>query len=323
MDRGRPLSAARVRPARRAASSTTCRPPTRRATWTCCAPRSATGASRYVGYSYGSYLGVTYANLFPRQGPRRSSSTACSTRSHGRPAAAGRRRRLPFSTRLRSDAGAQATLNEFFRLCDAGGDACAFSGDAAARYAALAQRLRGGAGRDHLPGRHDRSCSTTPTSSASRSGRCTTRRRGPTSPLLLADVEAQVCARAGSAPGSSGLYQRDSTGLHADDAACASTSRRTTRIFVEGFPGVAVLGQRQPGRLRRLVDRRGERPTRSSATSGAIWTWAASICAEWRGFDRDRYMGPFTRSDGQPDPASSATRSIRPLATRARRSSTG
>ena len=28
---------------------------------------------------------------------------------------------MPFSTRLRSDAGAQATLDEFFRLCDAAG----------------------------------------------------------------------------------------------------------------------------------------------------------------------------------------------------------
>src|SRR5207244_3203216 len=49
---------------------------------------------------------------------------------------------LPFSTRLRSHAGALATLNEFFRLCDAGGANCAFSGNAATRFAALANRLR-------------------------------------------------------------------------------------------------------------------------------------------------------------------------------------
>jgi hypothetical protein len=49
----------------------------------------------------------------------------------------------PFSTRLRSDAGSMATLNEFFRLCDAAGStACAFSGNAARRFAALAARLR-------------------------------------------------------------------------------------------------------------------------------------------------------------------------------------
>ena len=56
---------------------------------------------------------------------------------------------LPFSTRLRSDVGAQRHADEFFRLCDEGGDACPLAGGAgaAARYAALADTLR--AGPDH------------------------------------------------------------------------------------------------------------------------------------------------------------------------------
>src|SRR4051795_972588 len=95
----------------------------------------------YAGVSYGSYLGVTYANLFP--GRVRAlvvdgvlDPIAWST---GRSAAEGVL--VPFSTRLHSDAGAQATLQEFFRLCDAGGPRCAFSGGAAERFAALARRL--------------------------------------------------------------------------------------------------------------------------------------------------------------------------------------
>ena len=37
---------------------------------------------------------------------------------------------LPFSSRLRSNVGAQDTLEEFFRLCDsAGAPACAFAPD--------------------------------------------------------------------------------------------------------------------------------------------------------------------------------------------------
>jgi hypothetical protein len=47
---------------------------------------------------------------------------------------------LPFSTRLHSDIGAQATLEGFFRLCDA--RMCAFGPDSAARFKALGDRLK-------------------------------------------------------------------------------------------------------------------------------------------------------------------------------------
>ena len=95
----------------------------------------------YAGVSYGSYLGVTYANLFPSKVRALVvdgvlDPIAWST-GRGDEAA-----RVPFSTRLHSDTGAQATLEEFFRLCDAAGPACAFSGDAAGRFAALAAAVK-------------------------------------------------------------------------------------------------------------------------------------------------------------------------------------
>ena len=105
--------------------------------------RRAVGDAKltYAGYSYGSYLGATYANLFP--GKVRAlvvdgvlDPVAWST---GRGDQA---RTLPFSTRLRSAKGAYETLQEFFRLCDAGGPNCAFSeGDPARRFDRLAKRL--------------------------------------------------------------------------------------------------------------------------------------------------------------------------------------
>jgi hypothetical protein len=47
------------------------------------------------------------------------------------------------STRVRSDAGAEATLNEFFRLCaEAGPSGCAiWRGDPAARFDAIADQV--------------------------------------------------------------------------------------------------------------------------------------------------------------------------------------
>ena len=83
--------------------------------------RQAVGdeALTYVGYSYGSFLGVTYANLFPDRvralvvdGVLDPIAWTTGSGNQGST--------LPFSTRLHSDIGAQATLDEFFRLCDTG-----------------------------------------------------------------------------------------------------------------------------------------------------------------------------------------------------------
>ena len=104
--------------------------------------RAAVGDARlhYYGVSYGSFLGTTYANLFPERVGRLVVDGVLDpvawTTGVGDEAET-----IPFSTRLHSDAGAWATLQEFFRLCDAGGDRCAFSGGAEDRYAQLAEDL--------------------------------------------------------------------------------------------------------------------------------------------------------------------------------------
>ena len=102
--------------------------------------RQAVGDDKlnFLGYSYGSYIGATYANLFPdRVGALVVDGVlnpvAWSTGTDDESAT------LPFTSRLGSDAGASSTLGEFFRLCDAAGTDCAFGPNAEARYAALAQ----------------------------------------------------------------------------------------------------------------------------------------------------------------------------------------
>ena len=84
-------------------------------------------------------IGQTYANLFP--GRVRAlvidgvlDPIAWTTGAAGE-------EHLPMTTRLRSDEGAQETLEEFFRLCDAAGPCCAFSGNAATRFATLRAKL--------------------------------------------------------------------------------------------------------------------------------------------------------------------------------------
>ena len=194
---------------------------------------------------------------------------------------------MPFSTRLRSDAGAQATLNEFFRLCDAGGDRCAFSGGAARRYAALARRLLRepveitfpdgstevlgysqligatlGAMYDSLSGRTSLSCSPTSRRRRSRRRRCAAR-----------------LERFARRP----AYQDEDFYPN----------------FVEGFPGVACSDSDNPDHYA-AWSINGALADARFGYFGRIWTWTSSICAEWPGFDHDRYMGPFTRSTANP-----------------------
>jgi pimeloyl-ACP methyl ester carboxylesterase len=105
--------------------------------------RQAVGDTQltYVGLSYGAYLGATYANLFPAKVRALvldgvPDPVAWAT-GRGDQAAT-----WPLFNRVGSAEGAEATLGEFFRLCDQGGPACPFSqGDPRRRYRTLARRL--------------------------------------------------------------------------------------------------------------------------------------------------------------------------------------
>ena len=96
----------------------------------------------YAGYSYGSILGITYANLYPDRVRALVLDSVVDpiawTTGRGDEAET-----EPVYNRLGNPAGAQATLEEFFRLCDAAGpEGCAFAGTSASRFAAIAERLR-------------------------------------------------------------------------------------------------------------------------------------------------------------------------------------
>jgi pimeloyl-ACP methyl ester carboxylesterase len=196
---------------------------------------------------------------------------------------------LPFSTRLHSDAGAQATLNEFFRLCDAGGDRCAFSGGAAARYAALAQRLvqhsititfpdgtSGPLGYSDLIGftlgaMYDSSS-------------------WPDFAAMLADIEHQASAQ--------------QIGAHAERFRGPSVYLPKRGFphyvnFAESFPAVACADSNNPASYEDWWNA-GIAADAANGYFGRIWTWASGICAAWDHSDAARYMGPFDRRTSSP-----------------------
>jgi pimeloyl-ACP methyl ester carboxylesterase len=93
----------------------------------------------YVGYSYGTYLAATYANLFPTK------VRALALDGNTDPPAyvSGPRASVPF---IRADAhlASDETLDQFFALCAQAGPRCDFAagGDPQAKFATLARRLR-------------------------------------------------------------------------------------------------------------------------------------------------------------------------------------
>jgi pimeloyl-ACP methyl ester carboxylesterase len=235
----------------------------------------------YLGFSYGSYLGVTYANLFPDRFRAIAvdgvlDPVAWSTGAPGEAAT------LPFSTRLRSDAGAAATLDEFFRLCDAGGANCAFAGDAAARFAALAARLRAAPHVIVDPVSGEPLSFSYADLVATSLGAMYSSRSWPSFAQFLAYVEASA---------EPAVIGAQLMALH-EELGFLTKRGIPNYLQIEDGPGVYCSDSDNP----RLFDAWSTAAAASEAQFGYFarpWTWLSSWCVNWPGADADRYMGPF------------------------------
>jgi len=252
--------------------------------------RRAVGDAKltYAGYSYGSYLGSTYANLFP--GKVRAlvvdgvlDPVAWST---GRGDQA---RTLPFSTRLRSAKGAYATLQEFLRLCDAGGPNCAFSaGDPKRRFDRLARRLL----REPVEFVDPESGETILVTYAELIGATLGVLYDPSVWPLWAEILQQLdelTSPATAAADLKALRARLGAGLQQEDYP----------NFVEGFPGVACSETHNPADVG-AWSRAARAQDRQFPYFGRPWTWASSICQPWPGWDDDHFDGPWNHTTANP-----------------------
>ena len=238
--------------------------------------RAAVGdeALTYVGYSYGSFLGVTYANLFPNRiralvvdGVLDPIAWTTGVGTQGST--------IPFSTRLHSDIGAQATLDEFFRLCDTG--TCAFGPASAARFAALGARLKADPSILNYSQLVGMTLSAMYDSSS-----------WEEFAQLLADLDA--------ATGPTAALRARVQAFQARPLYIAKRGFPRYPNFLEGFPAVACADSENPSSYAAW----SAAAATSFGTFGPIWTWASSICAEWPAGDDDRYLGPFTASTTKP-----------------------
>jgi pimeloyl-ACP methyl ester carboxylesterase len=237
--------------------------------------RQAVGDRRlnYYGVSYGSFLGDTYANMFP--GRVRSVAIDGVPDPVAWTTGRGHAATLPFSTRLHSADGAGKTLHQFFRLCNAGGPTCPFGPHAASRYWKLYRSLR--AHPLHIRGLsapYDQTFLVGDSLEAMYSSA-----DWPGFARYLVSLEHRanpsVLARARSA----------SLGYYVNDA--------------EGFPGVACTDSINPGSTAAWT-RAASRARSEDGIFGPVWTWSTSACAHWPGHDADRYLGPFTHHTANP-----------------------
>ena len=68
---------------------------------------------------------------------------------------------------------------------------------------------------------------------------------------------------------------------------------------VEGCPGVLCSDSDNPDNYD-AWSTAGKAADQQFRYFGRIWTWVSSLCAEWRGQDAARYMGPFTANTQSP-----------------------
>lgn len=252
--------------------------------------RQAVGDAKlnYAGYSYGSFLGVMYANLFPNKVRALVVDGVLDpiAWTTGNP---GEADTLPFSTRLHSDKGAADTLNEFFRLCDENPGECAFSGGAADRYAALAASLRAAPIEIQLPNGaivpftyQDLISSTL--------GAMYNSFSWPDFALFLADIESQASAvqlgmRLDALRADLGLAQKKGDPDYVN--------------WIEGFPGVACSDSVNPQDYGAWWNA-AQQAEADFGYFGPIWTYVSSICSDWPTQPRGRYLGPFTANTSNP-----------------------
>jgi pimeloyl-ACP methyl ester carboxylesterase len=252
--------------------------------------RQAVGDAKltYAGVSYGTMIGQTYANMFPNNvraiiidGVLDPIAWTTGT---------GNGSTVPFSTRLRSDQGAQATLNEFFRLCDAGGTRCAFAPDSAARFKALGDQLKAHPANVTFPD------GTTGVVNYSDLIGMTLGAMYDSSTwedfaAALADLELQASAAT--------LGVRLQPFWHPWNGYV--TKRGLPRYYngVEGFPAVACADADDPHSYS-AWSTNGALADAQFGYFGRIWTWASSICAAWPTADSDRYTGPWNHATANP-----------------------
>jgi pimeloyl-ACP methyl ester carboxylesterase len=245
----------------------------------------------YLGNSYGTFLGATYANLFPNRVRAMVLSSNIAPRAWVQGPGDGG---VFLSTylRQRADQGSAKTLSAFLELCGRTDTAhCAFSAGSPAathrRFAALLARLRrhpvGAVNYSELVsmtlgGLYN---STTGWSTLATKlqrvweGRASPASDGQALATSAAALSKHRSSRANAARGQSHRYS-------GNEQLWAVTCSESPNPRPAAFPDLDALAASRSG------------------VAGAPWVWLSEPCASWPAVATDRYTGPWNRRTANP-----------------------
>lgn len=259
--------------------------------------RAAVGDEKlnFAGYSYGSVLGQVYAGLFPENvghiiidGVIDIRSWVGSTTGRGD---------TTLGQRLRSDLGAEDTFDEFIRLCEENGAACALAPQTEDRVNALLDNLRAAPLDIVDPATGEVVFVVTYSDTI---GSILGSLYNSASWTGLADFLAAVeFFQLTSAPPTMELarLQQD---LDETTGRVQSFRRQPPYPnFIEGFPGVTCVDTSNPSRFQAWADAAAAANV-EAPNFGELWTWNESMCNRWPGKDNDRFVGPFSPVTANP-----------------------
>ncbi len=242
----------------------------------------------YAGYSYGSYLGQTYANLFPDK-VRAIVLDGVIDPVAWATGRGDQAQRETTSVRIGGADGAAETFAQFLELCKRGGPRCAFSaGDPAKRFARLADSLRrsgpillpNGKGGRTVPFSYQDLITLTAAINAP-SG-------WPDLAKIIDALETNKLARAAALLGEfSPPAPEPEPGAPYDQS-----------VLQENRYGVLCADSDNPKTVDAIASTARDQERRYPYF-GRVFAWE-SICSAWPGQDADRYTGPFDTPTAHP-----------------------
>lgn len=246
--------------------------------------RRAVGDRRltFVGYSYGTMIATTYANMFPgRVRAIVADGVIDPVKWIGR---GDRARHVPVDVRLKSDLGSDAALRRFLRDCQRSPARCAFaSADTRAKFDRLMRIL------EHHPIRAGRPLGTV------------------TYDVAVSDVLHGLYGFGswrGFAHDLQQLWEHRTDRPAKHDAWPSITDRhRPNRSpqyanYLDASYAVTCGDSTNPASPRAWI-RWAARRAKVSPYFGRYWTWLDGPCASWPSAP-DRYRGPFDRRTSRP-----------------------